>query len=414
VLAGVLLAASACRNPAQDAAVMVDTEAVIVTDSAGMRIVRSARPRHEGNLRWRLSDDWIVEIGAADDSVHALFDVAGSVLLMDGRIVVAQRTPPMIRWFSGEGEYLTGTGRAGRGPGEYGGEGARIARLWWLPGDSVATWEHADRRMQLYGPGGEFVRSVVLELPPEMPALSYPQVAGRSGRGFVLFLRTPPRPGVVGEVRRDSMPYLHYDSTGGFDRVLATLPGFVAFTTDAQSRGAGNFPAAVPLPFAPGPVSDVGTDGFHYGSGESFEIRRYDTTGNPDMLIRRAHDVRDLDNVAITLYKGERLSLLRPGAQTAPLRQALDNVPYPERLPAVQRLFIDRDRMVWVQEYTHPADAETRWSVFDPTGVWITDVMVPNGVEILDVSGNHVLVLVRDESDIEIVRLHTLVGRTDA
>jgi hypothetical protein len=70
--------------------------------------------------------------------------------------------------------------------------------------------------------------------------------------------------------------------------------------------------------------------------------------------------------------------------------------------------------MVWVQEYAHPADADTRWSVFDPTGVWITDVMVPNGVEILDVSGDHVLVLVRDESDVEIVRLHTLDGRTDA
>ena len=106
---------------------------------------------------------------------------------------VSHGPAPMVRWYDRSGEYQTGTGRAGGGPGEFGGgESAWITTMWALAGDSVATWEHPPRRMQVFSPAGEFVRAVVLDIPADMPPRSYPQIVGRIDNGFIAISATGP------------------------------------------------------------------------------------------------------------------------------------------------------------------------------------------------------------------------------
>jgi hypothetical protein len=146
-------------------------EPVIVRDSAGIRIVENYTAA--GPHPWRVDAEPVVEIGADEnDSTQLLFRVSGALLLSDERIVLSHGPAPMVRWYSPDGVFEAGTGRPGGGPGEFGGgEGAWIMDLWALPADSIGTWEHQPRRMQVFDPAGRHVRQVVLELPRTCPSV---------------------------------------------------------------------------------------------------------------------------------------------------------------------------------------------------------------------------------------------------
>src|SRR5262245_17257331 len=131
----------------------------------------------------------------------------------------------MLRWFDTTGAFLYGTGRSGGGPGEFtGSEGAEIARLWLLPGDSIASWEHQLRRMQVFDPAGKYVRTLSMPLPDSQPHAAYPNGAGLWGRG--LFIILPPKFFDSERVRTDPdrTIYLWYRPDGGF-RTIATRFG---------------------------------------------------------------------------------------------------------------------------------------------------------------------------------------------
>ena len=68
---------------------------------------------------------------------------------------------------------------------------------------------------------------------------------------------------------------------------------------------------------------------------------------------------------------------------------------------------------LWVQEYDVPGASTVVWSVFDPNARWITDVRIPHAVTIHDIGDDWVLLLARDEMDVERIRLHKLVKKRD-
>lgn len=383
------------------------SDASIVRDSAGVRIVENHRPQAEEP--WTIDAEPNVEIGADErDPMQQLFRVAGAVVLSDGRIVVAHGPEPMLRWYSADGVYEQGTGRPGGGPGEFGGgESAWIASLWAMPGDSIATWEHPPRRMQVFSPSAEYVRQVVLELPHDMPTGSYPQIRGRLHGGFAGFLLTPFEPGPMGEVRQDTWRYIRFRSDGSYAGSIAALPGRRTFT-DIFRQGGREFPTQGSPLFAPVPVSTAHGDRFYYGPADRYEIAVYDSTGAL-MLVRRSLEPRPVTTEIVAALR--EVTMARAPDDPAARREwerSIAEAPVESTLPMHRAIRVDRTGHLWVQAYALPGAESAEWSVFDADGRWLSDVTIPESWQIMDIGEDYVLALWRDELDVEHVRKHRL------
>jgi hypothetical protein len=376
-------------------------------DSAGIRITENGR-----NARietWSVTAEPLLEIGEDDgDSTHLLFRVTGAAGAGSDRIVIANGAPPMLRWFDRDGRFLHGTGRTGGGPGEFqgleGGTG-NIWALWPVGPDSVATWEHPPRRMQVFGPDGEFVRSVILTLPNDLTPGAYPSIVGRLGDdGFVAFLSIFEEPRNTSSTWRDTLTYARWLDDGSFADTVARLPGFEAFTSEFMGRRTRGRP-----PFAKPPAAWTDGSRFYYGSADRFEVSVYDTSGALQTLIRRDAPRRSLGDAVIASYVEERMRDAPPDPEVRRAWEtSLTSSPYPDSLPAYRRIRVDRVGALWVQDYDLPTEQDVAWTVFDPTGRWIATLKVPRAWQIQDIGADYVLVLARNELDVEIVQLYGL------
>ncbi|MGH7467631.1 MAG: hypothetical protein ACRENP_06545 [Longimicrobiales bacterium] len=118
-------------------------------DSSGIRI---AENRGAPAQTWTVTAEPLVEIGAVEGDTTQLFHNVSGALVVGDRIVIAHGAAPLLRWFDREGKFVQGAGRTGGGPGEFQGleGGGRVWALWPLGPDSIATWEHSPRRMQVF------------------------------------------------------------------------------------------------------------------------------------------------------------------------------------------------------------------------------------------------------------------------
>ncbi len=106
-------------------------------------------------VQWELSAEPETEIGVvAGDPEYELFDAASSLLLSDGRIVVANAGSRQIRYFAPDGVFLKQVGGAGGGPGEF----RDLRRLYADEGDTVLALDAAGRRLAVFDPDGSYVR----------------------------------------------------------------------------------------------------------------------------------------------------------------------------------------------------------------------------------------------------------------
>lgn len=246
-----------------------------------------------------------------------------------------------------------------------------------------------------------------------MPALSYPVMAGRSDSGFVASLTPRSEPQALGEVTRDTLTYIHYDGTGLYVGAIARLPGLSSFATEAENRAGRQIRSEARVPFAPIPVRDLQGGQFYYGSGDRHEIRVLDLRGSLQRIIRRVERRRPLTSSVITRYQDDRRARsLAAGAPRGLIDRALDQEPIPDSLPAYDRLKVDRLGAIWVRDHLAPGVESADWHIYDSDGTWVTTVTVPSRFELLDIGRDYVLVLARDELDVERIHLYDLEGRS--
>jgi hypothetical protein len=383
-----------------------------VRDSAGIRIVTSAGPASVEP--WAVDSEPTVAIGGnVSDSMHALFRVTAAVRLDDGRIAITHSPAPMIRWYDETGEYLHGAGRPGGGHGEFGsGEGAWISTMRALPAESVATWEHPARRMQVFDGEGRFIRAVVLDLPTDMPTGSYPQMIDRFGNGFAAFLIPNEQTRNVGDIWRYDLTFLLYTQDGAYAGEIMRAPGFTNFTRMVRLPDGREFKSNGRPPFSLQPVMSARGNVLVYGSNERYELSYVDTLGRVTMLVRRPRSRRAITSEFLDKYRRDALD--RAPDDPAIRRQweeELSSYPYPDSLPPYRRIRIDRTGALWVNDYDVPGQDSTRWSVFGQDGSWQADVVLPADWQLLELGEDYLLVLTQDELDIERVEQHGLHRR---
>lgn len=82
---------------------------------------------------------------------------------------------------------------------------------------------------------------------------------------------------------------------------------------------------------------------------------------------------------------------------------------FPATMPAYSRVLVDAAGNLWVAEYRRPGDDLPRWTVFDLDGRMLGTIDMPQGFSPSEIGSDYVLGTIRDELDVERVRLYELV-----
>ena len=406
---GLLGSLVACTETAPEAG------SLTIWDSAGVQIVLNTEPSWVEEEAWRLSSEVLFVLHASDGTdQNQLIDPASIDVDPEGRIIIAdgdQAGWHAVLLYDRDGQFLKKVGRSGEGPGEFG-------QLWWASAyrtDSIIGFDMSRDLVAVFDKNGEFVRQV--RTPPvstEPPArgtygftngidaafgngdfLGYPRgtldISGGVGPAWYKHLLLRVRPD--GEA---------WDTLGVFEISEQYWDG-----TSQE-----------PLWFAPYAASAIWQDDFYFGTGKSFEIRRYGARGQLVRVIRKPFQPVPVDSEYKDLFREWYLGFVSssPGMNEEALERLevqLESARYAETLPAYSSVLVDWDGNLWVGEFQwfggnmrSPIDEPSNWSVFDTSGVWLGDVETPSGFILTEVTDDRALGFVVDEFDVKEVHVY--------
>jgi hypothetical protein len=89
-------------------------------------------------------------------------------------------------------------------------------------------------------------------------------------------------------------------------------------------------------------------------------------------------------------------------------RRELEELPYPETMPAFGAIHVDAEGNLWVQQFSYANDEPSRWTVFDAAGQCLGTVATPPGFVVHEIGRDHVLGAWQDDMEVEHIRLYTL------
>lgn len=370
--------------------------AAMVRDSAGVRIVENSTLPPDAPPLWTVGPRPAVDIGVLEgDEACQLSQVGGAVRLSDGRLVVANGGSHELRFFDSAGRHLTTVGRQGGGPGEF----EQLGTLLALPGDTVVAYDWSLRRVSLFDPAGQFVRSFTLEFPGGMPSPigRFTDGSWLCNRGFVF------RPSGEGtRVVRDTMPLLVFDSAGALRDSIGRFPGpewyVVSQTTSAMASS---------LPFGTNTEVAVAGEGFYAGHSARYEIIRYTARGAPDEIIRLAWSPIAVTGEDVARQKADQLARADAGSRQG-IERLYQDIPFPKTFPAFDDVKADPLGNLWVLDPSRPGDDRRHWVVFAPDGRALGAVETPPGLRVTEIGRDYVLGVWQDELDVEHVRLYAL------
>jgi hypothetical protein len=378
----------------------------VTRDSAGITIVENSGEVGPDNGGWAVGSEPSMSIGTFQgDSLYQLFQVEGARRLTDGRIALANSGSGEVRIFNGEGRFMASHGRKGEGPGEF----ERPALVGVLEGDTLVVVDNQLRRISLIHPEEGFLESV--RISDELGGGGFPRgmFIDRTlvlGGGF--YFSSDGGMELSSGFSRRETSYL----SAGLDGELATdfgaFPGS-EFFMQVRSQGGGAITMAARLiPFGKFAMQAVGPDRFFYGSGDSWEVQVYNTEGQLQRLIRMARNpvpVRDTDLEAMI---EEEIAESGDPSQAPEIRAGYEEMPVPEFLPAFAGLHADALGFLWVEAYRMPGDDGPVFEILDPGGSLVGRATLPPGSDILEIGLDYILLLQRDELEVEYVRLFDL------
>lgn len=372
---------------------------MVVEDSAGVRIVQhTGTPDVEPPFSfapepvYRHGDD-------PDDQMFA--GIWNGILLGDGSAAIFDAGSSEIVLLNPDGSFLSVLAPAGQGPGE-------VGMVTWMTGvgrDSILVEDIANGRFTFFVDGA--VARIVSTQGPVSEGLS---THGMDASGRMLMSSSSYRRGFPDE----------------------WLPGYMV-RFDLETETADTVATFDWVPFRPpdgtpeNPFSHVG---IVVAAGGEFLYGRTDT---PELIWRRPDgSIRQIvrwepDRVYPTeehwdLFAAdlrETAPEYNPQARTEEAIEKLVTdmlaryrlVP-DEALPLFTLPVTDDTGRVWLGEFTVASDrgAAPSYTVFSPEGHWLGILDVPDGMRVLDVAGERVLGVIKDEMDVESVVVWELVG----
>lgn len=360
-----------------------------VRDSTGIEIVEHVGTS-ELRSAWRIRSRPVFRTGWFDDEPTFEFVIHGHIE-DDGRILVSDANAPKVYVLDPEGRVVREVGRAGDGPGEF---AVTVDAALAGPGDTIIAQDSyglavfdsggvvADRRSANAWRAGRVGLRLETRLADDsilMAPDSWSPTYGES-----MWIQAP-------------VVVLALD-----DLSLDTL-----FTMDFERQHPRDQQESIPHGgMAAGRARRIAT-----GRSDLAEIRHYDTGGSLERVVRW-----DAATAEVTDEEFERLAEAMRGWSSPELdSERIERMIRDRReswdgpRPAFVHMRIDDSGNVWVFDWTPgTADHERGWIV-GSDGSWLGAFEMPRPGRVLDVTDTHLLVLERDEYDVQAIALYEIV-----
>ena len=365
---------------------------VAVSDSAGVRVVRSHRPAWTEGEAWRVAGRPEAVLSGLPGSfrpeaVRRLSDGRLAALDPDGRRLAIR--PELVDIPAAEGVPA--------GP-------ATLAAL--LPGDTVAVGEARGAAVHLFGPDGGRGRTLRLEGPG--PGRFTPRILGSLADGTLVAVPRFDRvvfPG--GKVLRDTLPLLAFGRDGALEDTLGALASAERFFARVQSE-AGPLQGRVRRPYAREELAAVADTVLVTADNGGLTWEARDRGGALRLRSAAPFRTRRVGAEDIAAYREEALRRA-PDEFRALRRKLLREVPFPGRKPVLADLLVDATGHVWAGLAEGPWRPPTEWRVFAPDGRWLGTVSTPSGLEVQQVGADFVAGIRRGGDDAPAAVVHRLV-----
>ena len=374
-----------------------------VRDSAGVEIVRNTAPAWGRDSAWRIGDTALVVIGGGNGvRVGRIVD---AVRTESGAIAVADGDAQVVRVYDQSGRLLRTLGRRGTGAGEF------QAVDWLAPAaDSILAFDLVARRLTMFGAP---TRVRTASLAGAEGTITAP--LGRYADGTLLVAAgdpTFPFQGREGSVRHDSVTLVRASAEGEPIDTIARVAWGESFGV-AIGEGDRRFLAPMPRPFGPRASAAVVGDDVVVGEAKRNELKVYGAGAALVRSIRRDRDPLPVTPDAIAAFKeAQRRASAERGLQAevdAALMAALEQAPWPERLPAFDAVLADPDGNLWVLDYGVRQDEPGSWNVFTAAGRWLGTVTTPARFRVEQVGRDWILGVGRRPGAEEEVRIYRIV-----
>ena len=424
ILAGFLLLFAGCR-----AGDVPTAGTFVVRDSAGIEIVESATPAWDGD-GWTVLRTPSLVIGRMDGDERYLFgDVAGAVMLRDGRIAVLDRQSSLIRVYTPDGQHIEDWGGQGEGPGEF----TSTQTLFPYRGDSILVSEFVASRLVIFDDRGRYGRSLVPEMwmsfrtewrsfmasqhRPVIPGESCCRLWGSLHTGAFLLSYPQMIPNEGTGTRRASVTAAVMPGAGGAADSVGVFAGMTYQLGLQGSRTRWQLPPWFNM--VPGP------DGYFVTEGDAYSIDAYDHSGRLRRVIRLAREPRPVtDDVKAAREAALREQIMAPGAlieagSPEELLEMLLAGPYPSHLPTFFQLLVDPDGNLWAGQRRYGTGADGRgdddqapetseFFVFGADGRHLGVVALAADLQVFQIGTDFILGTLRDDLGVGYVHVYRI------
>lgn len=365
------ISAVGCTGPAaEDTSGLPVTDVVIVGD-----VVLSASP------------DFVV--GTSDDD--PLHIVMSGLFGPQDRLLIAHEGAQAIAEYDGAGSAIRTIGRAGEGPGEF----SRPRSLHAVSLDSFGVWDNALQRFTVFDSTGTVATTTSFAAQPGSPGRTLDLYSLGSDAFYSTSGNLTEGQGQAG-LSRASHRIAVLDRTGA-----RTAGGQRVAGSESYSDEGWGLPPLFTHKF----LVATADDHAYIGSGRGVSVVEYDRTAT---AVRRLHLPLVRHPISRSEYEQVRENFLTrvPAPNRDRYRNMLDAVA-PDSFPGYTVLVGSATGKLWVKRFALP-DSATEWLVFDPRTATAWKTTLPYGAIVLTATDDRVAILVRDEFDREIVRVHVI------
>jgi hypothetical protein len=371
---------------------------VTVRDSAG--IVITENHLTEALEMCLITPQPQVVIGVTDGAEeYQLYRVFDATRLSNGELAVVNQGSSEIRIYDREGAFQRAFGGQGEGPGEF----RNVFQIWSLPGDTLWVGDYRPWRFLVFGPEGEWVRTI-------QPEPMYPNSPSEMG------LLDDGRAILGQQVRNRRSPGFHLDwlhlVVHNQEGVLTDSLGVFPHGRWGKTVEDPNSPWLYPF-FEPFTRVAVTGDRFAISTTEDPEIRVYDPEGELVRLVRWTSEdraVRATDIEAEKRRLANNYADLDPATRERMVEPLIhSDRPAADRFPTLSSLQFGTDGLLWVKEYPRPNNPDAgHWITFDTAGRLTGQCDIPQSLTIFEFGRDYLLGEETDDLGVERVVLYGL------
>jgi hypothetical protein len=378
------LLASGCQPDAGGAA-------FVARDSAGVRVVASARPLWRSGEGWRVDSIAVAEL--RPDASGNPREVAAALLLPSGQVVVGDAGTQALRWYDVHGRLLRTIDRTS------GGGFVSLSALSHLDGGGVLAWDAGSASAAAFDADG---RPLPASSAPGADDEAIGTVLGAFGDGTLLGEGEKSSTFVVSPLpRRERAALLRVSYAPARIDTVGSVAGPEELTWGDETSA-----LRLQMPFARRTRVAVRGNRFWTADSDRPEVRVWSRDGRLLQVARAATAPRSIDARERRRAQAMLAARARGDLSPAAADSLLAHLPIPETWPAFAELRVDAEGAVWLRGAA--PDEARRWTVFAADGRLLGTVLLPPGLELLDVGRDRILGIWRDAHGDPHLRLHRL------